>query len=615
MRHPFLAFIALPMLLTACGEPDKPDDTGQETGDDSPVETSTWYADSDGDGYGDPAVSQDAATQPSGFVDNADDCDDRDAAANPGAEERCDGVDNDCDGEADGEAAVDRLSCHPDGDGDGYGDPASLVEECACAEGWVDNAEDCDDGCDQCWTGALEVCEDGFDNDCDGWDDQCLLEGDYIMADADVTILGEEEEGGLGRYAFQSDDLTGDGSPDIVLYQSSPSLTIVSGSIEGTNDLSDVAIASITGDRSAGESIGYPSSIGDIDGDGYADLYFRNSYDDSARIFAGPIVGDWSTTDDDYRIAIGELSGREIQPVLGFPSGDLDGDGSDDLLLYASPFDSDASYDGGVALFHGPITGDSSMAAADVLWTSGVSAVGLGKACSTGDINGDGILDAVFGAPAGVMPGNSSRAYLLYGPLSSGGVVGGSGGVEDALFDSDGWENTGADMAASADLDGDGLADIVLGSSGLKLEHKVDYHIGAVYVLYGAVSGELELSEHADAVIFGEGRGDYMGVHVEVGDVDGDGQGDLAASAYGANADPTDAGSVHLFYDAPGGVLYSSEADVILRGNAEGDYAQVLSTAGDLDGDGFADILVGAKNDDTNATDAGAAYLFYGGGG
>jgi hypothetical protein len=615
MRTLLLASTALSLLLAACGEPDKPDDTGQETGEDSPVETSTWYADADGDGYGDSAVSQEAATPPSGFVDNADDCDDSDAAVNPGAEERCDGIDNDCDGEVDGEAAVDRLSCHLDADGDGYGDPASLVEECACADGWVDNAEDCDDGCDQCWTGALEVCEDGFDNDCDGWDDQCLLEGDYVMADADVTILGEEEDGDLGRYAFLSGDLTGDGHQDIVLYQSSPSLTIVSGTIEGTNDLSAVSIASITGDRSAGESIGYPSSIGDIDGDGHADLFFRNSYDDSARIFAGPIIGDWATTDYDYRIAIGELSGLERQPILGFPSGDLDGDGSDDLLLCASSLDGDTSYDGGVALFHGPITGDTSLAAADVLWTSGVSAVGLGKASSTGDIDGDGILDAVFGAPAGVMPGNSSRAYLLYGPLSVGGVVGGSGGVEDALLEGDGWDDTGGDVAASADLDGDGLADIVLGAHDLKLEHKVDYHLGAVYVLYGAVSGELELSEHADAVIFGDGRGDYLGNHVEVGDIDGDGFGDLAASAYGDNADPSDAGAIHIFYDAPSGVQYSLDADVILRGNAEQDFAYVLSTSGDIDGDGFADILVGAWGDDSNATDAGAAYLFYGGGG
>ena len=615
MRQSFLAFIALSLLLAACGDPDKPDDTGQETGDDSPVETSTWYADDDGDGYGDPAVSQEAASQPSGFVDNADDCDDGDAAVNPGAAERCDGVDNDCDGAIDGEAAVDRLSCHRDADGDGYGDPASLVEDCTCAEGWVENAEDCDDGCDQCWTGALEICEDGFDNDCDGWDDQCLLDGDYLMAEADATILGEVEEGLLGYEAQLSDDLTGDGMADILLEGWTNEVYIVSGELSGSSDISDVAVATISGDASVGEWLAYSAPIGDIDGDGYGDLSLFISFDDTHRIFAGPLTGDLSTTDYDYAIAAGEYSGLEVHPNRGFRSGDLDGDGDDDLLLYAISDSPDTAHDGGVALFHGPITGDTSLAAADVFWSSGVSAVGLGKACSTGDIDGDGILDAVFGAPAGVEPGNSSRAYLLYGPLNNGGVVGGSGGVEDALLDGDGWENTGEDVSASADLDGDGLADIVLGASDLELDHKVDYTIGAVYVLYGAVTGQLELSTQADAVIFGEGRGDGLGIHVEVGDIDGDGFGDLAASTFGDNGDLSDAGSVHIFYDAPSGVQYSSEADVILRGNAERDFAIALSTSADIDGDGFADILVGAWGDDSNATDAGAAYLFYGGGG
>ena len=615
MRHHLLALHLLSLLLAACGDPDKPDDTGQETGDDSPVETSTWYADDDGDGYGDPAVSQEAASQPSGFVDNADDCDDGDAAVNPGAAERCDGVDNDCDGAIDGEAAVDRLSCHRDADGDGYGDPASLVEDCTCAEGWVENAEDCDDACDLCWTGALEVCEDGFDNDCDGWDDRCLLDGDYLMAEADATILGEEEEGLLGYEAQLSDDLTGDGMADILLEGWTNEVYIVSGELSGSSDISDVAVATISGDASVGEWLAYSSPIGDIDGDGYRDLSLYASHDKTVRVFLGPIIGALSITEHDYAIASGETAGLETKAYMGFHTGDLDGDGSDDLLLAASSTQPDTWHDGGVALFYGPITVDTSLAAADVFWSSGESEQKLGSSVSTGDLDGDGIMDAVIGAPSYWELSANSRAYVLYGPLTAGGDLGGSAGVEDAYLAGERQDWTGAALAASSDLDGDGLADIVISASHISAEHLLPEGAGAVYVLYGTVSGQVELLEQADAMICGTSSGDGLGGDLDVGDIDGDGLGDLAARAGEVSSGPADAGAIHIFYDAPSGILSSTDADVVLSGNAEDDYAIALSTAADVDGDGFADILVGAWGDDSNASKAGAAYLFYGGGG
>jgi len=108
----------------------------------------TFYADDDGDGYGAGPAFQ-GCEIPAGFADNDDDCDDTDAAVNPGAEEVCNGIDDDCD------AAVDEGLTFDD-DGDGFTTPDSC-------EG---SMNDCDDGDADVFPGATEVCN-GIDDDCD----------------------------------------------------------------------------------------------------------------------------------------------------------------------------------------------------------------------------------------------------------------------------------------------------------------------------------------------------------------------------------------------------------------------------------------------------------------
>jgi len=168
------------------------DDCDGLTDEDDPdvVGTSTWYADDDGDGFGDSADATVACSQPSGTVADDSDCDDTDAAVSPDATEMCDAVDNDCDGTVDEDDASDASTWYADDDDDGYGDSAASTTACLQPSGYVSDATDCDDNDDDVYPGAAETC-DGADEDCDGSVDEEATDMDTWYADSDGDGYGD----------------------------------------------------------------------------------------------------------------------------------------------------------------------------------------------------------------------------------------------------------------------------------------------------------------------------------------------------------------------------------------------------------------------------------------
>ncbi len=146
------------------------DDCDGDVDEDDAFDVLTWYADSDGDSYGDSATTDIDCDQPSGYVADDSDCDDADAAQYPGADEYCNTEDDDCDGDVDEDDAVDAATWYADSDGDSYGDPATSDVECTQPSGYVSDDEDCDDTDAAVNPAASEVCDD-IDNDCDGQTD------------------------------------------------------------------------------------------------------------------------------------------------------------------------------------------------------------------------------------------------------------------------------------------------------------------------------------------------------------------------------------------------------------------------------------------------------------
>jgi hypothetical protein len=147
---------------------------------------SPFYADDDGDGFGDPAEPATLCEATSGYVADATDCDDDDAAVHPEATEHCDGVDDDCDGAIDEEGAVGESSWYSDEDGDGWG-AGEAQSACDQPDGTVASDQDCDDDDAAVHPEATEIWYDDIDQDCDGNDDD--QDGDGYGVDDDCDDL------------------------------------------------------------------------------------------------------------------------------------------------------------------------------------------------------------------------------------------------------------------------------------------------------------------------------------------------------------------------------------------------------------------------------------------
>ncbi len=283
----------------------------------------------------------------------------------------------------------------------------------------------------------------------------------------------------------------------------------------------------------------------------------------------------------------------------------------DELTCTATPWDGyDAGAPGAASLALGAATTGERAASDAWLVIAGTSASGaFGKAVDVvGDLDGDGLGELLVSAPKGA--GSSRGALYLFGGAS---LTGG----ERLDADADAWwighaadDNLGAARGAAGvgDLDGDGLGDLV---GAAPWHDEGGAAAGAVYLLYGGdpwtAGGDIEAD--APARLIGA-AGDWLGARVAGGDLDGDGLGDVVATGPYNDIGGTRAGvaAVWLGGARPEGALVLSDADALVTGalmNTELGWA--LGVAGDADGDGYGELLVGIAADDTNALDAGAA--------
>ncbi len=599
------------------------DDCDGLTDDDDVVTgQTTWYADADGDTFGDPTVSVQTCAAPPGFVTDDQDCDDTDYQVKPGADEECDGIDNDCNGDIDDDDAgvVNPTPWYADTDNDGYGNDNVSVIKCDPPGAFVANNADCNDtglGAGDIHPGAelLQAhVEDGIDQDCDGFD-ECFYDGDgdlfgslnIVADDGDFVCDGITEE----TSNTDCDDADPSVHPGVVE-------DCIDGKDNDCNGLTDVFDPTCTSFcfedldlDGAGTAIVIPD-----DGDGVCTSPGESAQNDdcddgNVAVFPGQIEVCEDGIDNDCfvgdaycnpltglillqfedlqidRAAVGDSGGSAVSAT-----GNVNGDAFDDILIGAP-----AAATGGAAyLVHGPVTAAMSALAADAILDGATPTDEFGAAVSIFDLDLDGQDEVLIGAPGAP----TGAAYLFNGPVTSGNAT----RADIVLTGEAEGERLGQYLSYVGDVDDDGLGDFVVSDPAWQLSGDKC----AAYLILGATATSGEIGLVADLRVIGAGQDEAMGVSVHGGDLDGDGIDDLVLG------DPlhggTDHGSAGVFFDPMGlgGQGRYDNPDVDIQGGNWDELGAAISGAADVNGDGADDLLIGAPQYDTG----GGAFVFYG---
>ena len=471
----------------------------------------------------------------------------------------------------------------------------------------------------------------------------------HMDSNPDMILIGESERDYFGFCVSGAGDVNQDGFSDVVVgahgyyldgYDAGRAYIYFGG--RNMDSTADVILTGEAAGDCFGENV---SGTGDVNNDGYDDVIVSAPRNDSKGEHFGRVYIYYGGDSMDAHADVIN-DGSAFYPYWGSimsPAGDVNCDGYDDIIVGTSER---------VCLLYGNHQMDAD--AGVVLAEKPIGIASISCVSSAGDINNDGYADVIIGAPMNDAGGlDAGCAYLYYGGKTMKGqgdviftgneayrhfghsvsyagdvnkdgfadvIIGGSGtnhayiylggntmdAVADIILAGEGELGSfGECVSYAGDVNRDGYADVIVGSH---CDDSNGLHAGRAFIYLGGNP----MDDHADVVFTGEGEFNYFGSSVSyAGDVNRDGYDDVIVGAPGNDAGGEKAGRVYIYQ---GGRFMNSHADVIITGRSPGQrIGSCLSNAGDMNKDGYDDIVIGAPF--FNASGMGTSYvhIYYGG--
>ena len=462
--------------------------------------------------------------------------------------------------------------------------------------------------------------------------------------DADAQIESNNLDAWLGYTVASAGDVNGDGYADVIVGAPQYDLATNGGAafihLGSGNGIASSPSAQLDGDQS-GSFFGWGvAGAGDVNGDGYGDVLVGaagysagETCEGAVFVFLGSAFG---IASGNAATASSRLESNQARSALctvdltGFGqevagAGDVNGDGYADVVVGAFTYDAGDVGEGAAWVFHGSASGivaSGNPGNADAEIQSNQADAHLGRSvAAAGDVNGDGYADVIVGAPAygqGQGSNGEGTAFVFLGSANGIAANGTPNNADSRIQANQNGAALGQSVAGAGDVNGDGYADVIVGAYQFDAGESNE---GVAFIYLGSSVGIIASGDPGNAdtqLESGQVDARLGGSVAGAGDVNGDGYADVIVGANLYDGGQNNEGGAFVYLGSASGIASSSSAasaDAQLESNqSDSDFGRSVSGAGDVNGDGYADVIIGASRYDAGQADEGAAFIFQGNG-